>query len=38
MPTPASLTFETADVLERADQLGDLYAQDPVAQELPALA
>jgi len=34
----ASLAFETADVLERVDQLGDLYAQDPGAQDLPALA
>jgi bifunctional non-homologous end joining protein LigD len=33
---PASLSFETADVLERVERLGDLYAQDPDAQELPA--
>ena len=35
---PASLTFETTEVLERVEQLGDLYAQDPGAQELPPLA
>jgi bifunctional non-homologous end joining protein LigD len=35
---PASLVFEAADVLERVDRLGDLYAQDPTAQQLPALA
>jgi bifunctional non-homologous end joining protein LigD len=34
----ASLAFEAADVLERADRLGDLYAQNPGAQDLPALA
>jgi bifunctional non-homologous end joining protein LigD len=33
---PASLSFETADVLERVERLGDLSAQDPDAQELPA--
>jgi bifunctional non-homologous end joining protein LigD len=35
---PTTLTFEAADVLARVDRLGDLYAQDPTAQELPALA
>jgi bifunctional non-homologous end joining protein LigD len=33
-----ALVFEAPDVLERVDQQGDLYAQDPSAQELPTLA
>jgi bifunctional non-homologous end joining protein LigD len=33
-----SLTFAADDVLERVERFGDLYAQDPGAQELPTLA
>ncbi len=35
---PTALVFEAPDVLARVERLGDLYAQDPSAQELPALA
>ena len=35
---PGELVFEAPDVLARVDELGDLYAQNPGTQELPALA
>ncbi len=35
---PAALDFESAAVIDRIAELGDLYAQDPADQELPRLA